>query len=349
MQKTATPQNEASSQNPRKSYQYAHLQAHAWNGKEKRQLSHPQTNLWKSDSASPDDAKSCQKKETFLWSAQSTSVGPITRRPTATPARAEYPLTLLVTRHARTSSGSSRQKRQPQQASQSQHKKWPPQQQSKRDTRYPPTLLQKRSHPPRLQVLPGKRSQTSSRRTWQVPAKKQTGERQWTPLQNRRGARRCSRPQEAERQTPPHPPGAHVWPAVQLPRPASGQEKQVIACLTASDSGERAIANDLAAHPDRHGNAHTHGGSGSGQKTATAHAKSGHGVTDIDPRIENRHDATESYHAESGSGQKTATAPSVSDHEKSVTRTMTAPHAHDRLTANGKRSESESDSDVHES
>ena len=53
MQKTATPQNEASGQNPRKSYQYAHLQAHAWNGKEKRQISHPQTNLWKSDSASP--------------------------------------------------------------------------------------------------------------------------------------------------------------------------------------------------------------------------------------------------------------------------------------------------------
>ena len=166
-------------------------------------------------------------------------------------------------------------------------------------------------------------------------------------------ARRCSRPQEAERQRPPHPPGAHVWPAVLLPRPASGQEKQVIARLTASghasDSGERAIANDRAAPPDRHGNAHAHGGSGSGQKTATAHAESGHGVTDIDPRIETRHDATESFHAESGSGQKTATAHSVSDHEKSVTRTMTASHAHDRLTANGKRSESESDSDVHES
>ena len=117
----------------------------------------------------------------------------------------------------------------------------------------------------------------------------------------------------------------------------------------ASDSGERAIANDRAAPPDRHGNAHAHGGSGSGQKTATAHAKSGHGVTDIDPRIETRHDATESLHAESGSGQKTATAHSVSDHEKSVTRTMTASHAHDRLTANGKRSENESDSDVHES
>ena len=179
--------------------------------------------------------------------------------------------------------------------------------------------------------------------------KKQTGEQQWTPLQNRRDARRCSRPQEAERQRPPHPPGAHVWPAVLLPWPASGQEKQVIARLTASDSGERVIANDRAAPPDRHGNAHAHGGSGSGQKTTTAHAESGHGVTDIDPRIETRHDATESFHAKSGSGQKTATAHSVSDHEKSVTRTMTASHAHDRLTANGKRSESESDSDVHES
>ena len=163
------------------------------------------------------------------------------------------------------------------------------------------------------------------------------------PSRNRRDARRCSRPQEAERPPPPHPPGAHVWPAVLLPRPASGQEKQVIARLTASghasDSGERAIANDRAAPPNGQGNAHAHGGSDSGQKTATAHAESGHGVT------ETSHDATESHHAESGSGQKTATGHSVSDHEKSVTRTMTATHAHDRLTANGKRSES----DVHES
>ena len=114
--------------------------------------------------------------------------------------------------------------------------------------------------------------------------------------------------------------------------------------MTARDSGELAIANDRATPPDGQGNAHAHGGSGSGQKTATAHAESGHGVTDTDPRIETRHAATES-----GSGQKTATAHSVSDHEKSVTRTMTASHAHDRLTANGKRSESESDGDVHES
>ena len=152
-----------------------------------------------------------------------------------------------------------------------------------------------------------------------------------------------------QRQPPPHPPGAHVWPAVLLPRPASGQEKQANALLTASDSRERAIANDRATPPDGQGNAHAHGGNGSGQKTATAHAESSHGVTDTDPRIATRHAATESLHAESGSGQKTATAHSVSDHEKSVTRTMTASHAHDRLTANGKRSESESDGDVHES
>ena len=117
----------------------------------------------------------------------------------------------------------------------------------------------------------------------------------------------------------------------------------------ASDPGERVIANDRAAPPDRQGNAHAHGGSGSGQKTATAHAERGHGVTDIDPRIETRHDATESPHAESGSGQKTATAHSMSVHEKSVKRTTTASHAHNRLTANGKRRESESNSDVHES
>ena len=99
--------------------------------------------------------------------------------------------------------------------------------------------------------------------------------------------------------------------------------------------------------PDGQGNAHAHDGSGSGQKTATALIESGHGVTGIDPRTETGHDATESFHAESGSGQKTATAHGVSDHEKSVTRTMTASHAHALLTANGKRSES--DGDVHES
>ena len=84
-------------------------------------------------------------------------------------------------------------------------------------------------------------------------------------------------------------------------------------------------------------------------RSETGHdaTESFHGVTGIDPRSETGHDATESFHAESGSGQKTATAHGVSDHEKSVTRTMTASHAHALLTANGKRSES--DGDVHES
>ena len=201
----------------------------------------------------PDDAKSGQKKETVPWSALSTSVGPITRRPTATPARAGDPLTLLITRHARNSSGSSRQKRQPQQASQSQHTKWPPQQQPKRDTRYPTTLLQKRSHPAKTPDAPREEEPDKLMTNLASSWKKQTGERQWTPLQNRRDARRCTRPQEAERQRPPHPPVAHVWPAGPLPRPASGQEKQVIARMTASDWGERAIANERAAPPDRQG------------------------------------------------------------------------------------------------
>ena len=353
MQKTATPQNEASGQNPRKSYQYAHLQAHAWNGKEKRQNSHPQTNLWKSDSASPDDAKSCQKKETFPWSALSTSVGPITGRPTATPARAGYPLTLLITRHARNSSGSSRQKTPAPAGVTVAAQKVAAPAAVEAGHAIPHDAAAEADTPAKTPVAPREEEPDKLMTNLASSCKKQTGERQWTPLQNRRDARRCTRPQEAERQTPPHPPGAHVWPAVLLPRPASGQEKQVIARKTASgqasDPGERAIANDRAAPPDRQGNAHAHGGSGSGQKTATAHAERGHGVTDIDPRIETRHDATESPHAESGSGQKTATAHSTSVHEKSVKRTTTASHAHNRLTANGKRRESESDSDVHES
>ena len=81
----------------------------------------------------------------------------------------------------------------------------------------------------------------------------------------------------------------------------------------------------------------------------TTHVESGHGVTGIDPRTETDHDATESFHAESDSGQKTVTALDVSDHETSMTRTMTASHALDLLTANGKRSESERDGDAHES
>ena len=139
-----------------------------------------------------------------------------------------------------------------------------------------------------------------------------------------------------------HRQGRPQTPAHRLARQQSTRKRAGEAgncTLDRERSREHAIANDRATPPDGQGNAHAHGGSGSGQKTATAHAESGHGVTDTDPRIEIRHTATESLHAESGSGQKTATAHSVSDHEKSVTRTMTASHAHDRLTANGKRQE----------
>ena len=70
-------------------------------------------------------------------------------------------------------------------------------------------------------------------------------------------------------------------------------------------------------------------------------------MTGISPRIETGHVETESFHAASGSGQKTATALGVSGHEQRATRTMTAADALDLLTANGKRSESESNGDVH--
>ena len=162
MQKTETPQDEASGQNPRKSYQYAHLQAHAWNGKEKRQLGHPQTNLWKSDSASPDEREELTE-EGDLPLERSKHVYRSHHQTTDCDARESGTRPDAAGHQTRQDQQREQQaKRQPQQASQSQHKKWPPQQQSKTGTRYPPTLLQKRSHPPRLQVLPGKRSQTSS-------------------------------------------------------------------------------------------------------------------------------------------------------------------------------------------
>ena len=144
-----------------------------------------------------------------------------------------------------------------------------------------------------------------------------------------------------------------IWPAVLAPQPASGQGSQVIARVTASghasDLGEHVTASGHSNLPGGQGNAYADGVTGSGQKTATVHAESGHGMTGIDPRTETVHVETESFHAESGSGPKTATAPGVSGHEKRATRTMTGVDALDLLTANGKRSESENYGDVHES
>ena len=102
-----------------------------------------------------------------------------------------------------------------------------------------------------------------------------------TPPQNRRDARRCTRPQEAERQTPPHPPAAHVWPAVLLPRPASGQEKQVIARMTASGQAsdpESVRSRTTAPHPP----------TGRETRMLTAGAVAGKGPRPLTPRESRR-------------------------------------------------------------
>ena len=81
--------------------------------------------------------------------------------------------------------------------------------------------------------------------------------------------------------------------------------------------------------PGGQGNAFADGATGSGQKTATGHAESGHGATGIDPRIETGHIVTGSFHAVTGSGQKTATGHGASGHEKRATWTMTSVDALD--------------------
>ena len=202
-------------------------------------------------------------------------------------------------------------------------------------------------------IATGKRILTGSKSTWQDPVK-QTEARLKPPLlQQERQPPPLQKPQETARQPPQHPPGFPVWPAVLSPPPASGQESQVIARLTASghasDSGECATASGHADLPSGQGNAYADGATGSGQQTTTGHATSGHSMTGIDPRIETGHVETESSHAASGSGQKTATAAGASGHEKRAKRTMTGVDALDLLTANGKRSESENYGAVHES
>ena len=96
--------------------------------------------------------------------------------------------------------------------------------------------------------------------------------------------------QEAERQPPQHPPVFLVWPAVLAPLPENGQESQVVALVTASshesDSGKPMTATSHSDLPGGQGNVFADNVIGSGQKTATGHAESGHGETGIDPRIE---------------------------------------------------------------
>ena len=88
---------------------------------------------------------------------------------------------------------------------------------------------------------------------------------------------------------------------------------------------------------------------GSGQKTATGHVESSLGETGIDPRIETGLPESESEHDGIGSGPKTATDHVATVRGRTETETTTASDALDRLTSNGKRSESENGSHGHES
>ena len=105
-------------------------------------------------------------------------------------------------------------------------------------------------------IATGKRILTGSKNTLQDPAN-QTEAWQKPPLLQKEGQPPPpQKPQEAERQTPQHPPGFHVWPAVLAPPLASGQEPG-IARLTASghasESGECATASGHADLPNGQG------------------------------------------------------------------------------------------------
>ena len=132
------------------------------------------------------------------------------------------------------------------------------------------------------------------------------------------------RQQELGRQQPsPHPTAAHVWLAVLSPLTANGQRTEEI--VHENDEGDRVTASGHGELPGEQGNENTVDGIRSGQKKATGHAESG-----IDPRIE-------------------TSLPESESNLKIVTAKTTASDALARLTANGKRSESENDGHGHES
>ena len=162
--------------------------------------------------------------------------------------------------------------------------------------------------------------------------------------------------QEAERQPSQHPPVFHVWPAVLALLTASGQERQVVARVTASDHesdlGERVTASGHPDLPGRQGTRTLNDVTGSSQTTATRHTESGHGKTDIDPRIDTGLPAIESAHVESGSGPKTAPTrealsyphehhdPKIGSHERikrgsEPPKAPTIPHIVERAARNG--------------
>ena len=100
----------------------------------------------------------------------STSVGPVVRRPTATPARAGSHPTLLLPRHAGNSSRSIRQNASPSRRRSRTTNRGRSSSRRRGTRETPQRCCLKRSHPQSLQMLQGKRSQTGSKRTWQAPS-----------------------------------------------------------------------------------------------------------------------------------------------------------------------------------
>ena len=110
--------------------------------------------------------------------------------------------------------------------------------------------------------------------------------------------------------------------------------------MTASGHGEL---------PGKQGNVNAVDGIGSGQLTATGHTESSLGEAGINPRIETGLPESESARAGSGSDPKIETVHGMTARGRTATEKTTASDALDRLTANGKRSESENNGHGHES
>ena len=154
----------------------------------------------------------------------------------------------------------------------------------------------------------------------------------------------ASETQEAERQPPQHPPGILVWPAVLAPPPASGQENQVIARLTASDSGERATASGHADLPSGQGKMRT-------LMTRPGAVNRPPTVTVCPVSIQGSRTVTARPRAPTPRAvavRRPRPPPARAGTRREPSGTTTGVDALDLLTANGKRSENDNHSDVHE-
>ena len=103
--------------------------------------------------------------------------------------------------------------------------------------------------------------------------------------------------------------------------------------------------------PDEQGTANAPAETGSGRKTATGHVESDPGEADSGLKTATGPAETTSESKRDGtnSGQKTAIDHAATTHRQTATETSRVDDALDRLTASGKRSESENDETGHES